>query len=685
MEVEPPIDRRLSSRIKKKSLDKIESDISEAAFVDYEDAIEKGDILVHSKKEATGTQVSKIFDNCSDKQLTKSKSLQPSANVTPRKKIGLSKVKEYFVNKPNGYCPKCSIFVKEKDCGVVCPPCEAYWHSACAGVTQQEIDQEGSTSTFVCIKHRNSVEEKSHEKGTETAILMNLEKMHIEPKNDDAIKITNVRMNNYALNVQKKIKDKLKKMNKEFKVTPKDNDRQYYFEMSTPTYHIFVENIVQIGKDLNLNIKNNDGDINGKIHKTQFILDIPSNNGRNVPTSLTCYHTKNSMLAQLMEDTTLIKIQDLAHFINHTLTEIFVRVERSQEYQKVKTMIMNHFQAIQNGDDGNLYTNNPEPIKKLDSLIELEGEENKEELEKRKYIKEPSCTTKHIPNGDQDIALETENDKLNDASVKAHSNGQTTSSNNGYSKCPPAENSEKSLKAEKSESIINVVNGLKKELDKEGNEKKKILKEFESLRKQMKDAEGKAKTQKLLQEKLSKTTTLKDQMSAAVQSLKQEKEVLLAQQETNRLTIDSQKDTLQSYLTIVANLEEKLTAKDEKIKEQEIELKEKRIGCDLHRELAYKFMEVASNDEDIADSNQTQKDTTEIEKVYIQLRNEENKSSELSQELDDLKAEHLKLRQQILEIETAAKEDEETLKNSSKMNKNLVKKILAKIKKISVS
>ena len=113
MEGERPSDRRLSSRIKKKSLDKIESDKSEAAFVDYEDAIEKGDILVHSKKEA--------FDNCSDKQLTKSKSLQPSANVTPRKKTGLSKVKEYFVNKPNGYCPKCSIFVKEKDCGVVCP------------------------------------------------------------------------------------------------------------------------------------------------------------------------------------------------------------------------------------------------------------------------------------------------------------------------------------------------------------------------------------------------------------------------------------------------------------------------------------------------------------------------------------------------------------------------------------
>ena len=338
------------------------------------------------------------------------------------------------------------------------------------------------------------------------------------------------------------------------------------------------------------------------------------------------------------------------------MTEIFVRVERSQEYQKVKTMIMNHFQAIKDGDDGDLYTKNPSPIKKLDSLFELEGEEETEELAKRKHIKEPSCTTKHI-------ALETENNKLKDASIKANSNGQTTVNINGNNECPPAENSEdKVLTAEKSESIINVVNGLKKELDKEGAEKKKILKELESLRKQVKDAEGKAKTQKLLQEKLSKTTTLKDQMSAAVQSLKQEKEVLLAQQETNRLTIDSQKDTLQSYMSIVANLEENLTAKEEKIKEQEIELKEKRIGCDLHRDLAYKFMEVASNDEDIADGNETEKDTAEIEKVYIQLRNEENKSSELSQELDDLKAECLKLRQQILEIETAAKEDEESLR-----------------------
>ena len=51
-------------------------------------------------------------------------------------------------------------------------------------------------------------------------------------------------------------------------------------------------------------------------------------------------------------------------------------------------------------------------------------------------------------------------------------------------------------------------------------------------------------------------------------------------------------------------------------------------------------MEIASN-EDIADSNMTQKDTTEIEKVHIQLRKEENKSSELSQKLDGLQAEHL--------------------------------------------
>ena len=83
--------RRFSSRIKKKSIYKIESEESEAAFDDYQSAVDKGEITtVYSKEQdTTAAQVSQIFDKCTPKRLSMTNSVK---SPTP-KETGLRMVK----------------------------------------------------------------------------------------------------------------------------------------------------------------------------------------------------------------------------------------------------------------------------------------------------------------------------------------------------------------------------------------------------------------------------------------------------------------------------------------------------------------------------------------------------------------------------------------------------------------
>ena len=59
-------------------------------------------------------------------------------------------------------------------------------------------------------------------------------------------------------------------------------------------------------------------------------------------------------------------------------------------------------------------------------------------------------------------------------------------------------------------------------------------------------------------------TRLKDQMSAAVEALKEKNEELISQQKVNQSMIDEQNDQLKSYNSMVAAYEEKLVEKGEK-------------------------------------------------------------------------------------------------------------------------
>ena len=108
----------------------------------------------------------KVIDRCLNPIIRmarspKSKNSRPNKNITPRKKSVLpSKYKEFIVDTPSGYCPKCTYYVRDK--GVVCPPpCAAWWHYECAGVTQDELDEKWSNTRYLCLKHRTNEEKRT--------------------------------------------------------------------------------------------------------------------------------------------------------------------------------------------------------------------------------------------------------------------------------------------------------------------------------------------------------------------------------------------------------------------------------------------------------------------------------------------------------------------------------------------
>ena len=78
---------------------------------------------------------------------------------TPRKKNIPSKLQNFVVVRtPSGICPKCCVYVKETDDGVVCKGCQAFLHYSCAGVTQKDLDESWSGRSFLCPQHRGANE-----------------------------------------------------------------------------------------------------------------------------------------------------------------------------------------------------------------------------------------------------------------------------------------------------------------------------------------------------------------------------------------------------------------------------------------------------------------------------------------------------------------------------------------------
>ena len=608
--------------------------------------------------------VVEVLEKCLPHKITMPTPSRNNRHGTPRKKSMPRKYKEFFVKEPSGYCPKCFKYVKETDHGVVCPPCQAYWHYTCAGVTQQMLDEEWKDSHFFCIKHRTVDEYQSSETSVDLVKPVTMKEEENNSIPDPNIKIVNARINNYALNVQAKIKEKLSKMEKEFKITPKDSNRQYHLEMSTPTYHLFIENFVQFGEDIGLDVKLNDADSMGQMVKTQFTMNISTGDGIEIPLSLTCYHTTNTMLVQLMGNKSVAKLKHLNYFMNTTMTSIIHKLEKCKEHKTMKEMLMGRFGGAQSGGlTGNL-KEQPCLNNFLTPIPTVSGENMGDEVIHREVSSLPGPLGQKAPAKASQKTVtpteETKEDKLNEIRPSAEKNN-SMKVNCDAEKCPNANHHQ----------CTSIINQLKVKLAEEDQEKKAVQKELVALQKQLKDAEGKMKANKSLQEKLDKTSKLKDQMSAAVLSLKQENGALKTQQDTKNLTIDQQKDTIQSYSTIISDYEDKLSEKDKRIKEWEDKVKKQGIGFELHRDMAFKFMEVANEEGLAVESTGDQDNNTDVTKIYTQLLAEESKVAEITRELSTLQAELQTLRDTSSKNDALVKEADDKLKEQSQQQELL--------------
>ena len=186
-------------------------------------------------------------------------------------------------------------------------------------------------------------------RGNDPAVLTDMDDniSTVTQRTEEQLNVVNIKMNNFVLNRAQTIKKKLSKMDDVFKVTARDQRRQFKLEMSTPTYHIFMENITNLGRKYGCSIKRDDVDEEGDALKTQYNVTLCTSSGKKIPTSLTCYHTNNSMLVQLKKSEHPIEERKnmLENFITNTIKGIIAEVENSKQHGCVKDKL--RFQLVQ--------------------------------------------------------------------------------------------------------------------------------------------------------------------------------------------------------------------------------------------------------------------------------------------------------------------------------------------------
>ena len=232
--------------------------------------------------------------------------------------------------KPSGICPKCNVFVERGEDGVVCGSCAAYWHYRCAEVTHEILDRDWSGIEFLCTQHRE-----------ERNINSNLENVEeINRKKVDMV-VSNIKIHSYSLDVKTRLKQKLANIAGEMAIEEKDGGRQYTINLNSVTYQLIVDNMVTLGDLLGgIDVKRDDVDNKGANVQTQFIAAI----GSNINASITCFHTTNNMLLQLMGRTTnnMIldrKIDTLRKFINFNFVNMVKMIESASMYGKMQDIL----------------------------------------------------------------------------------------------------------------------------------------------------------------------------------------------------------------------------------------------------------------------------------------------------------------------------------------------------------
>ena len=239
---------------------------------------------------------------------------------------------------PSAICPKCKVYVNW-DGGVVCGACDAYWHLNCAGVTDEILARDWKDIEYLCDQHRKTDK-------TDNALILTrrnevvLPEMVEDDKGETNIKqqtmyktvdmvVSTIKVHSYTLNVKSKLKNKLKSIDGELIVEENDRGRQYTLRLNSVTYQLIVDNMTSLGSLLGgVEIKRDDTDNRGANVQTQFVIQIATD----IYASVTCYHTTNNVLVQLMAVRTTdsgleTKITKLRRFIKVNFVSLVKMIE----------------------------------------------------------------------------------------------------------------------------------------------------------------------------------------------------------------------------------------------------------------------------------------------------------------------------------------------------------------------
>ena len=216
-------------------------------------------------------------------------------------------------NEPSGVCPKCKQYVGSGCKGVLCSGCQAYWHYECAGVSDEILQNEWDGIDFQCNDHKSAG--------------VNIPKID-NSKNIDQL-FSDVRIKGFTLNIKEKLKEKLQNISSALHIEKLDGGRQYGVKLNTVSYQMIAQNMLTLGNQLGgVEVRNNDVDMNGTGIQCQYIVVVC----QELSASITCYHTKSSMLVQMIGKKSVRKVEKLQQFMNGSFTGLVVSIEKFPKY-----------------------------------------------------------------------------------------------------------------------------------------------------------------------------------------------------------------------------------------------------------------------------------------------------------------------------------------------------------------
>ena len=268
-----------------------------------------------------------------------------SPQKTPRKRVPPRRIEYVNVDKPSAHCPRCRKFVPDE--GVVCSGCNAFWHYTCANVTHEEIEREWGAKEYLCNTHRSKAVE------AEDNILG-------KTKQTDEVSIR-IRINSYTLNPQSTVNKMLTSLNLQSKIEPRDQNQQYYVKLCLPTFQILVANLIDFGQQWGITIKNGRVNNKGTTVGTNFTMQLCTNSGNVVETSVDCYSTQSSLHIQLNKGTKNLagweeKVECLSQFIYHILDNVIQKIESTTDFKHLKEDMRSYLTSIKGLDKESLST-----------------------------------------------------------------------------------------------------------------------------------------------------------------------------------------------------------------------------------------------------------------------------------------------------------------------------------------